>query len=64
MIAMVAHAWYRDTRDDELLQSVLVVQGDTTRNRTAAPAKSATSCRALERWLEEILASFGERVLA
>src|SRR5579862_3123511 len=35
---------------------------DTTRNRTAASSKSATSCRA-GNWLQEILTSFGERVL-
>lgn len=55
-------AWYRSIRDDELFLSVLVIgeirQG-IERLRTRSPLRVA----ALERWLEELLASYGDRVL-
>jgi hypothetical protein len=55
-------AWYRGVRDDDLFLSVLVIgeirQG-TERLRPNNPRRAA----ALENWLDELLGSFGERVL-
>ena len=55
-------AWYRDTRDDELFLSVLVV-GEIRQGIERLRPRNLQRAVALERWLEEILASFGERVL-
>jgi len=55
-------AWYRKVRDDELFLSVLVIgeirQG-IERLRTSNPRRA----HALEKWLEELMNSFGDRVL-
>jgi len=55
-------AWYQQVRDDELFLSALVIgeirQG-IERLRTRDPRLAHT----LEQWLEELLKSFGERVL-
>ena len=55
-------AWYRATRDDELFLSVLVA-GEIRQGIERLRPRSLQRAVALERWLEEILASFGERVL-
>ena len=55
-------AWYRSTRDDELFVSVLVI-GEIRQGIERLRSRSPHRAAALERWLEEILASFGERVL-
>ena len=55
-------AWYRDTRDDELFLSVLVV-GEIRQEIERLRPRNRQRAAALEHWLEEILTSFGERVL-
>jgi predicted nucleic acid-binding protein len=54
--------WYEQVRDDDLFLSVLVIgeirQG-VERLRTRDPRRA----QALERWLEELQESFGERIL-
>ena len=55
-------AWYRQVRDDELFLSVLVIceirQG-IERLRPRNPRRA----HALEQWLEELVGSFGDRLL-
>ena len=55
-------AWYRATRDDELFLSVLVV-GEIRQGIERMRPRNVRQATALEAWLEEILGSFGERVL-
>jgi predicted nucleic acid-binding protein len=55
-------AWYRDTRDDELFLSVLVV-GEIRQGIERLRPRNRQRAAALEQWLQEILTSFGERVL-
>ena len=55
-------AWYRDTRDDELFLSVLVV-GEIRQGIERLRPQNRQRAAALEQWLQEILTSFGERVL-
>ncbi|MGA7872409.1 MAG: type II toxin-antitoxin system VapC family toxin [Candidatus Binatus sp.] len=55
-------AWYRDTRDDELFLSVLVV-GEIRQGIERLRPRSRERAASLERWLEELLALFSERVL-
>jgi toxin FitB len=55
-------AWYRAARDDELFLSVLVV-GEIRQGIERLRPRNARQATALENWLEEILGSFGERVL-
>ena len=55
-------AWYRGVRDDELFLSVLVV-GEIRQGIERLRPRNRQRAVALEDWLEEILASFGERVL-
>ena len=55
-------AWYRATRDDELFLSVLVA-GEIRQGIERLRPRNLQRAVALERWLEEILTSFGERVL-
>src|SRR5215471_2484340 len=55
-------AWYRATRDDELFLSVLVI-GEIRQGIERLRPRNARQAAAVENWLEEILGSFGERVL-
>jgi toxin FitB len=55
-------AWYQATRDDELFLSVLVV-GEIRQGIERLRSRNQQQAAALENWLEEILGSFGERVL-
>ena len=55
-------AWYRAARDDELFLSVLVV-GEIRQGIERLRPRNRQRAAALEHWLQEILTSFGERVL-
>ena len=55
-------AWYQVTRDDELFLSVLVV-GEIRQGIERLRRRDRQRAAALEHWLGEVLASFGERVL-
>jgi toxin FitB len=55
-------AWYRATHDDELFLSVLVI-GEIRQGVERLRPRNARQANALENWLEEILGSFGDRVL-
>ena len=55
-------AWYRAARDEELFLSVLVV-GEIRQGIERLRPRNARQAVALEKWLEEIVGSFGERVL-
>jgi len=55
-------AWYRETRDDELFLSVLVV-GEIRQGIERLRPQNRQRAASLEHWLEEILASFRERIL-
>jgi toxin FitB len=55
-------SWYRATRDDEVFLSVLVV-GEIRQGIERLRPRNARQAAALEDWLQEILGSFGERVL-
>jgi toxin FitB len=55
-------AWFRTIRDDDLFLSVLVI-GEIRQGIERLRPRSAAQAVALENWLEEILRSFGERVL-
>jgi len=54
--------WYRATRDEELFLSVLVV-GEIRQGIERLRQRNARYAARLETWLEELLGSFGERVL-
>jgi predicted nucleic acid-binding protein len=55
-------AWYRATPDNELFLSVLVI-GEIRQGIERLRPRNARQATALEKWLDEILGSFGERVL-
>jgi toxin FitB len=55
-------AWYRDVRDDDLFLSVLVI-GEIRQGIERLRTRSPRRAHALERWLEELLESFRDRVL-
>jgi toxin FitB len=55
-------AWYRAVREDELFLSVLVV-GEIRQGIERLRPRNGRRATALENWLDEILGSFGERVL-
>jgi toxin FitB len=55
-------AWYRATREDELFLSVLVI-GEIRQGIARLRPRNQRQAAALENWLDEILGSFGERVL-
>ncbi|MGH8012902.1 MAG: PIN domain-containing protein, partial [Candidatus Binataceae bacterium] len=55
-------AWYRAVRDDELFLSVLVV-GEIRQGIERLKPRNVRHAATLENWLEEILGSFGDRVL-
>jgi len=54
--------WYRQVRDDDLFLSVLVI-GEIRQGIERLKLRSARRAHTLEQWLEELLRSFGERVL-
>jgi predicted nucleic acid-binding protein len=54
--------WYRQVRDEELFLSVLVI-GEIRQGIERLKPRNARRARTLEQWLEELLQSFGERVL-
>jgi toxin FitB len=56
-------AWYRDVRDDDLFLSVLVV-GEIRQGIERLRPRDRHRAAALEHWLQEILTSFGDRVLS
>jgi toxin FitB len=55
-------AWYRSARDDELFLSVLVI-GEIRQGIERVRPRNTRQAAALENWLEELLGSFGDRVL-
>jgi toxin FitB len=55
-------AWYRGIRDDELFLSVLVV-GEIRQGIERLRPRNSRHSQALEHWLEELLHSFGDRIL-
>jgi toxin FitB len=55
-------AWYRAVSDEELFISVLVI-GEIRQGIERLRPRNARQAIALEKWLEEILGSFGDRVL-
>jgi len=54
--------WYRRISDDELFLSVLVV-GEIRQGIERLRTRNPRRAQALEKWLEELLESFGDRVL-
>ena len=54
--------WYRGISDDELFLSVLVV-GEIRQGIERLRARNPRRAQALEKWLDELLESFGDRVL-
>ena len=55
-------AWFRKVRDEEIFLSVLVV-GEIRQGIERLRPRNARQAHALEQWLEELLESFGDRVL-
>jgi toxin FitB len=55
-------SWYRGVRDDELFLSVLVI-GEVRQGIERLRPRSPQRARALEHWLEQLIESFGDRVL-
>jgi hypothetical protein len=55
-------SWYRSASDDELFLSVLVI-GEIRQGIERVRPRNARQAAALENWLEQILGSFGDRVL-
>lgn len=55
-------AWYRRVRDDELFLSVLVI-GEIRQGIERLRPRNPRRAHALQQWLEELLQSFGDRVL-
>jgi toxin FitB len=55
-------AWYRATPDGELFLSVLVV-GEIRQGIERLRPRNARQAATLEKWLDELVGSFGERVL-
>jgi toxin FitB len=55
-------AWYRQVRDDDLFLSVLFI-GEIRQGIERLATHNPRHVQTLERWLEELLRSFGERVL-
>jgi predicted nucleic acid-binding protein len=56
-------AWYQSIRDDELFLSVLVI-GEIRQGIERLRARDLRRALALQEWLDELLRSFGDRVLA
>jgi toxin FitB len=55
-------AWYRNTRDNEIFLSVLVV-GEIRQGIERVRPRDSKQARGLERWLDEVVESFGDRIL-
>jgi toxin FitB len=55
-------AWFRQVSEDELFLSVLVV-GEIRQGIERLRPRNARRAQAIERWLEELLRSFSDRVL-
>ncbi len=55
-------AWYQTVRDDELFLSALVA-GEIRQGIERLRPRNPRQAKALESWLDEVLDSFGERVL-
>jgi len=55
-------AWFRDVPDDALFLSVLVV-GEIRQGIERLRPRNPRQAQALEHWLEELLQSFGDRIL-
>ncbi len=55
-------AWYRSIRDDEVFLSVLVI-GEVRQGIERLRPRNPRHAHALEQWLEELLQSFGDRIL-
>ena len=55
-------AWFNSAREEDLFLSVLVV-GEIRQGIERLRPRNAQQTAALEGWLDEILDSFGERVL-
>lgn len=55
-------AWFRRVGDDELFLSVLVV-GEIRQGIERLRPRDPRGARSIERWLDEILQSFGDRIL-
>jgi len=55
-------AWYRNTRDDDIFLSALVV-GEIRQGIERLRPRNPDHARAYETWLEELLATFAERIL-
>jgi toxin FitB len=55
-------SWYRGVRDDELFLSVLVI-GEIRQGIERLRPRNPRRARALEHWLEELVESFGDRLL-
>ncbi|MGH7925833.1 MAG: type II toxin-antitoxin system VapC family toxin, partial [Candidatus Binatus sp.] len=54
--------WYQAVRDDELFLSVLVI-GEILQGIERLRARNPRRAQALEKWLQELLEAFGDRVL-
>jgi toxin FitB len=54
--------WYRGVSDDDLFLSVLVV-GEIRQGIERLRARNPRRAQTLEKWLEDLLESFGDRVL-
>ncbi len=55
-------AWFRQVQDDDLYLSVLVI-GEIRQEIERVRARDLRKARALEDWLEQLLAGFAERIL-
>ena len=55
-------AWYRQVRDDELFLSVLVI-GEIRQGIERLRTRNPRLAHRLEQWLQELLKSFGDRIL-
>ena len=55
-------AWYRQVADDELYLSVLVI-GEIREGIERLRPRDLRRARALEDWLDELVAGFGDRIL-
>jgi predicted nucleic acid-binding protein len=55
-------AWYRSIRDEEIFLSVLLI-GEIRQGIERLRPRNPRRARTLEQWLEELLQSFGDRIL-
>jgi len=54
--------WYKRIKDDELFLSVLVI-GEIRQGIEQLTTRNLRQAQALEQWLDELIAGFGERIL-